>query len=269
MHEAGDLIADLLRPTGQAYIFCSFMQGADWVSALRAAGGGDVLSVSEEPEFLIRHESTIHSGGRFLYHRASAGEVAIHAYKRQSASRPGAPTFDQLFAPGTVYGDNVGFGNSATKLASASGMAIYASAFNNYRPPSGARLPKMDGAAVRPEQKGFDLLRDIMRTFAPKPADIVVDLFGGTMSTVAAAMMEGHPVYACEPDQKCFKAATARIHAFQYRRVANGVLATIGGAHAAALRLAIPPCRDATDILDGEEDTVPALAEAETADRYG
>jgi hypothetical protein len=72
--------------TGQAYIFCSFMQGVDWVSELRAAGGGDVLSVSEKPEFVIRHESTIHSGGRFLYHRASAGEVSIHAYKRQSAS---------------------------------------------------------------------------------------------------------------------------------------------------------------------------------------
>jgi hypothetical protein len=80
MSEAGDLIVDLLRPTGQAYIFCSFMQGEDWVSALRAAGGGDVLSVSEKPEFLIRHESTIHSGGRFLYHRASAGDVAIHAH---------------------------------------------------------------------------------------------------------------------------------------------------------------------------------------------
>jgi DNA modification methylase len=69
-----------------------------------------------------------------------------------------------------------------------------------------------------------------MRIFAPKPTDIVVDLFGGTMSTVVAATMEGHPVYACEPDEKCFKAATTRIHAFQYRRVANGILATIGRA---------------------------------------
>jgi hypothetical protein len=165
-----------------------------------------------------------------------------------------------------VYGDNVGFGNSATKLALASGMPICASSFNNHSPPSCARLLKMDGAAVRPEQKGVDLLRDIMRTFAPKPADIGVDLFGGTMSTIAAAMMEGDPVYACEPDQKCFKSANDRTHAFQYRRVANGVLETIGGAHVAALRLAIPPGRDATDILDGEEDTVPEVAEAETAD---
>jgi hypothetical protein len=72
MREVGDLIATLLLPTGQAYVFCS-MHGADWVSALRTAGGGDLLCVSEKPEFVMRHESKVHSKGRFMYHRASAG----------------------------------------------------------------------------------------------------------------------------------------------------------------------------------------------------
>jgi hypothetical protein len=65
-------------------------------------------------------------------------------------------------------------------------------------------------------------------------------------------MMEGNPVYACEPDEKC-NAATTRIQAFQYRRVAYGILATIGRAHAATLRSAMPPCFEATKILDGEK----------------
>jgi DNA modification methylase len=226
MKEVGDLIAALLRPKGQAYIFCSFMQGPDWMSALRAAGGGDMLAVSEKPEFVIRHESAIVSAGRFMYHRAIAGEVAIHAFKRQLASKPGAPIFDQLFPLGTTHSGNVAFGSSVgrsasmNKLASGSDMPTYASAFDNYRPPSGARQLTVEDKVVRPEQKGVDLLREIMRIFAPKPTDIVVDLFGGTMSTVAGAMMGGHAVYACEPDESCFKAAIARIQALQYRSVA-------------------------------------------------
>jgi predicted RNA methylase len=53
-----------------------------------------------------------------------------------------------------------------------------------------------------------------------KKTHIIVDLFAGTMATVAAALIEEHPVYACEPDETCFDAASACIHALQYRRVA-------------------------------------------------
>jgi hypothetical protein len=75
-----------------------------------------------------------------------------------------------------MYVNNFGFGNSATTLSSASCMPIYASAFNNHRMPSGMCPVKMDSASVRPVQKGGDLMRYIMRIFAPKPTGIVVDL---------------------------------------------------------------------------------------------
>jgi hypothetical protein len=76
------------------------------------------------------------------------------------------------------------------------------------------------------------------------------------MSTVAAALLEEHLLYACEPDEACFEAVTARIHALQYRRVANGLLRDIDTAHTAALKTVIPLCRYAVDILDGESDQV-------------
>jgi hypothetical protein len=65
-----------------------------------------------------------------------------------------------------------------------------------------------------------------------------------------------HPVYACEPDEACFEAATARIHALQYRRVANGLLRDIDTAHTVALQTVIHLCRYAVGILDGESDQV-------------
>lgn len=256
MRSVADIVAEGLRPTGRAYIFCSMEQAGSWMGALRDAGGGNVLDVSGE--VVVRHASAIHSARRTLYHRASAAEFAVHAVKKQSAWKPGAPKFDELFPAGTTIVDTFAFGNPSTPLTSESSLPTYAAAFDNYKPPAAARLLRISGKIVRPEQKGVNLLRDIIRLLAPKKTDIVVDLFAGTMSTVAAALLEEHPVYACEPDVTCFAAATARIHALQYRRVANGLIRDIDPSHAAALRAIIPRCHDAVDILDGETDPVQA-----------
>jgi hypothetical protein len=254
MKSVADVVAEGLRPTGRAYIFCSMEQAGSWMAALREAGGGKILDVSGE--VVVRHASVIHSARRTLYHRANAAEFAIHAVKKQTAWKPGALTFEELFPEGTAIADTFAFGNPSTPLTSESRLPTYAAAFDNYKPPTGARLLRIDGKIARPEQKGVNLLRDIIRLLAPKTTDIIVDLFAGTMSTVAAALLEAHPVYACEPDTTCFSAATARIHALQYRRVANGILRDIDDAHAATLRTVIPLCCDAVDILDGEADPV-------------
>jgi hypothetical protein len=56
------------------------------------------------------------------------------------------------------------------------------------------------GQIARPEQTGATLLRDVIRLLAPEKTDIIVNLFAGTMSIVAAALLEEYPVYAYKPD---------------------------------------------------------------------
>jgi DNA modification methylase len=224
------------------------------MAVLKEAGDGKLLNVSGE--VVIRHASEIYSAGRTLYHCENAAEFSIHALKKQSAWKPGALKSEELFPGGTTIADTIAFVNPLTPLTSGSRLRTFAAAFDNYMPPTGARLLKSKEQIARPEQKGVPLLRDIIRLLAPKKTDIIVDLFAGTMSTVAAALLEEHPVYACEPDETCFEAASARIHALQYRRVANRLVRDIDTAHAAALQTIIPLCRDAVDILDGEVDQV-------------
>jgi DNA modification methylase len=72
-------------------------------------------------------------------------------------------------------------------------LPTFAAAFEYCRPPTGARLLNSKGNIARPEQKGVPLLRDIIRLRASKKTDIIVDLFEGTISTVAAALLEEHP----------------------------------------------------------------------------
>lgn len=252
MTQVADLIADLLRPSGQAYVFCSFVQWNAWRTALLDSGGGDVLAVSSTPELIIRHPSCVRSMGQYMYHRVNTAEVAVHAYKRVHATRTGAPSFEELTAAGMHYGDMVGFGNPNLSLLSPSSMPVFAAAIDGYKPPTGVELLKANGAVIRPEQKSVKLLRDIIRLFAPKPTDVVVDLFAGTMSTAVAALLEGRPVHVCEVDQACFNAAEARVHDLQYRRGANNLISRLTAAESASLRSTIPPESDAVDTLDEE-----------------
>ena len=60
-------------------------------------------------------------------------------------------------------------------------MPPYANVMDGYIPPRGAEVIRSNGIAVRPEQKSVSVLRDIIRLFARRNTDIVVDLFAGTI----------------------------------------------------------------------------------------
>jgi hypothetical protein len=98
-------------------------------------------------------------------------------------------------------------------------------------------------------------MRDLTSLFAPNESDIVVDLFAGTMSTVVAAIHECRPVYACEKDKHCFEIGKTRVHNFQYRRAAAGLLRSLSNAQVALLRTSIPPRSDAPDTVAHEPET--------------
>jgi DNA modification methylase len=252
MKEAADVIEKLLRPHGHAFIFCSFKQAMEWRSALESAGGGSSLKLPAVPEVIIRNNTAIHSAGRFLYHRVNAYETAWHAYK------------DKAGGSQSDYCTTVGFGNTSIELCSGTTLPPYCNVINNYVPPKGPELIRSNGRPVRAEQKSVKLLQDVMRLFAPKPTDIVVDLFAGTMSTVIAALIEGRPVYACEKDPDCFKIGESRVHNFQYRRGAAGLLSGLSPHQITLLRSAIPSKISAPDSLKHEPDTYETeLAEME------
>ena len=75
------------------------------------------------------------------------------------------------------------------------------------------------------------------------------------MSTVVAAVHEGRPVYACEKDMDCFEIGKTRVHNFQYRRAAAGLLRPVSNAQVALLRTSIPPRSDAPDTVAHEPET--------------
>jgi DNA modification methylase len=111
---------------------------------------------------------------------------------------------------------------------------------------------RSDGNIVRPEQKSVKLMPDVIRLFASNACDIVVDLFAGTMPTIVAVIREGRPVYACEKYKHCFKIGKTRVHNFQYRRAAAGLLRTLSNVQVARLRTSIPPRSDAPDTVAHE-----------------
>ena len=94
-------------------------------------------------------------------------------------------------------------------------MHSYVNTIDRYIPPMVPELLRSDGNVLRPEKKSVALLRDNIRLFAPEPAGIIVDLFAGTMSTVAAALQKGRPVYACEKFEDCFNIGQQRVRNFQ------------------------------------------------------
>ena len=242
MKEAADVIEKLLRPHGHAFIFCSFKQAMEWRSVLESAGGGSSLKVPAVPEVIIRNNTAINSARRFLYHRVNAYETAWHAYK------------DKAGGSQSDYRTTYGFGNTSIELCFRTTLPPYSNFMNNYGPPKGPELIRSNGRPVRAEQKSVKLLQDIMRLFAPKPTDIVVDLFAGTMSTVIAALIEGRQVYACEKDPECFKIGESRVQNFRYRRGASGLLSDLSPHQITLLRSTIPSKFSAPDSLKHDPD---------------
>jgi hypothetical protein len=192
---------------------------------------------------IIRNNTAIHSAGRFLYHRVNAYETGWHAYK------------DKTGGIKSDYRTTVGFGNTSIELCSGTTLPPYCDVVNNYVPPKGPEIIRSNGRPVRAEQKSVKLLQDVMRLFAPKPTDIAVDLFAGTMSTVIAALIEGRPVYACEKDPECLMFGESCFFNFQYRRGAAGILSGLSLHQITLLRSAIPSKISAPDFLKHEPDT--------------
>jgi hypothetical protein len=93
-----------------------------------------------------------------------------------------------------------------------------------------------------------------MRLFAPKPTNTVVDLFAGFMSTVIAALIEGRSVYACEKDPECCRIGEARVHKFQCRRGAAGLISSPSPYQITLLKSAIPARISTPDSLTHEPD---------------
>jgi DNA methylase len=241
--QTADFIEQILTPHGHAFIFCSYQQSAEWREALEGAGGGSCLKVPKMPEVIIRDPSVINSSGNFVYHRVNAAEYAWHVFK------------DNAAGSSDTYRSTVGFGNANLGLVSGTSMPPFCNVIDRYVPPKGPELIRSDGKIVRPEQKSVKLMRDLIRLFAPNASDIVVDLFAGTMSTVVAAIHEGRPVYACEKDKHCFEIGKTRVHNFQYRRAAAGLLRPLSNAQVALLRTSIPPRSDAPDTVAHEPET--------------
>ena len=164
-------------------------------------------------------------------------ETAWHTYK------------DKAGGIQSVYRTTFGFGNTSIELCSGTTLPPYSNVMNNYVPPKGPELIRSNGRPVRAEQKSVKLLQDIMRLFAPKPTDIVVDLFAGTMSAAIAALIEGLQVHDCEKDPECFKIGESRVQNFQYRRGAAGLLSDLSPHQITLLRSTIPSKISAPDSL--------------------
>jgi DNA modification methylase len=131
----------------------------------------------------------------------------------------------------------------------------YRNVIDHYVPPKTPEHIRVNGRTMHAEQKSVELLQDIMRLSAPKPTDIVVDLFAGTMSTVIAALIEGRRVRACEKDPECFKIGEARVRNFQYRRGAAGLISGLSTHQITLLRSVIPAKICAPKTLMHEPDT--------------
>jgi hypothetical protein len=149
----------------------------------------------------------------------------------------------------------VGFGNANLNLVSGTTMSPIGNVIDRYVPPTGLELIRSDGRILRPEQKSVKLMCDLVRLFAPNASDIVVDFFAGTTSTVVAAIHEGRSVYACEKDKHCFGIGKTRVHNFQYRRAAAGLLRPLSNSQVALLRTSIPLRSDAPDTVVHEPET--------------
>jgi hypothetical protein len=255
MQKAADIIERLLRPYGHAFIFCSYQQSADWRNALVGAGGGSFMNVSRVPEVIVRDNQAVSSGGIFRLHRINAVEYAWHAYKDKRPVDAGADDAADATAANDAYRATVGFGNGDIDLCSGSSMSPYVNVIDRYTPPRGSELIRSNGKIVRPEQKSVPLLRDIIRLFAPNPTDIVVDLCAGTMSTVIAALQEGRPVYACELFKDCFEVGQRRVHNFQYRRAAAGLVPGLSPEDVTRVQRFIPARSAAPDTLTHEPET--------------
>jgi DNA modification methylase len=254
MQAAADMFERLLAPGGQCFIFCAWSQISQWRAALANAGGGDSLRPDSTPELISKKPEHAHPKGGFRLARSNAAEFALHAYKKMPQVEGETPKQTTQ-----KYSAGVAFGKKKISWRSENTMPPYARHLNNYVPPVGRGLLRLDISGegekpriLRTSQKSVPTLRDIIQLFAPNRDQLILDPFAGTMSTVIAAMAEGRAVVACEPEEVCYKMAVKRVNEYGYRRAARNFMTSIPEAQRECLRRRIPGHEAVDDLLEEE-----------------
>jgi hypothetical protein len=254
MKAAADMFERLLAPGGQCFIFCAWSQISQWQMALANAGGGDSLRPAKAPELISKKPEHACPKGGFRFTRSNVAEFAIHAYKKMP---PVAGDTSKQTAQ--KYSAGVAFGKKKISWRSENTMPPYARHLNNYVPPVGRALLKLEisgpgekNRILRTSQKSVPTLRDIIQLFAPKRDQLILDPFAGSMSTVIAAMAEGRAVVACEPEEVCYELAVKRVYEYGYRRAARNLMSSIPEAQRECLRHRIPGHEAVDELLEDE-----------------
>jgi hypothetical protein len=201
MKAAVDMFEWLLAPGGQCFIFFAWSHISQWQMALANAGGGDSLRLAKAPELISKKPEHACPKSAFRFTRSNAAEFAIHANKKMSLVAG-----DTCKQTAQKYSVGVSFGKKKISWRSENTMPPYARHLNNYVPPVGRALLKLDisgrgekNRILRTSQKSVPTLRDMIQLFAPKRDQLILDPFAGSMSTVIADMAEDRAVVAFEP----------------------------------------------------------------------
>lgn len=206
---AARLYQVLLRPGGHALIFCSFDQRDAWVSELRAlqdmgASGKPSLAafrVDSAPMLAIKDAHAFNSRRQSSTNLSNKAEVIIHA------TRCGADREDAYQAV-----------NFRTFNVVPSRFLALDNVLDNVRPPHLNEVVRrvLNGTRpwLRPEQKAVDLLLELVLRCS-QPGDLLVDIFAGTCSKMAACIRgivgqhrrvvccDADALEACKPRLRC------------------------------------------------------------------
>jgi DNA modification methylase len=173
-----------LRPNGVFFIYCSWQQAGTWRRLMTEKG-----LIVEKSLFTIVYSSKI----KRLTN--AGGVVQNMAQYAVVAHKPGEHpfTFNWKGIQKYVKGKHSRGCNVVT----------------GYTPPS-LKLRDNNNTVLVPEQKSIALSQEILSRFC-SPGNIVVDLFGGSGSSLIAAMKSGYRFYGCERDKTIFTFAYIEI----------------------------------------------------------
>lgn len=225
----------ILRPGGHVLLHCSWEQVSMWVRLLRSAvdtfvagstGSRHAASfyVDSHPLHIVRAVYARTRGGRTNTALANKVDVIVGATRA-----------------GTSAAEAHVMVNYRTFNAVPSRFRAFENVIDNV-PDVGRnealRLDDNTGKFLRPEQKSVPLLRELILRYS-QPGDLVVDPFGGTGSTAAAALSlpggQHRRVIVSDADSVVMEAARVRL-----RRTFSEQLSM--GAFAAALGCGLHAC---------------------------
>lgn len=252
MKKVVELTADVLRPGGHGFIFCSFQQLQKWkklFNHVRDHEGNQVFSVDLAPFLLIRHPnnftSPISRNGTELL---NSSEYAVHVKKN-----------------GLLQAEEVKMVNYKGFNHVNSTMQGYRNVIDNIKPllPGERLMIELNGTstALRWEQKPLALLKELISRFS-QPGDIVMDIFAGTFSTAIACFQLQNPrmFVGCEDDLTCFRVAREHVlrkFASQINRIQQFQVPP--NVKEAALRIIATEKPDRTELLWRAPESLPSF----------